>query len=221
MSLDTTFDVAIIGGGVVGATLAWRFAQRGLKVGLFEREPVSLPNGPASVAAAGILSAQAEGEGPSPLFDLLREAEAAHARLAAEVGAETIGYRSNGVLRVALDEAQLEALERERHWQRALGLTVEALTAEAVRALEPALTSALLGANLFPSAARVDSRALLAALVAQGERCGVTRQVATVAAVETEAGQVRGLRIAQGRISAPLVVVAAGAGHKFADGFLG
>lgn len=38
MNASDTFDVAIVGGGIVGLAHAWRASQRGLKVALFERD---------------------------------------------------------------------------------------------------------------------------------------------------------------------------------------
>jgi glycine oxidase len=204
-------DVAVVGGGVAGAAIAWRFAQRKLRVGLFDRSVPNERSGPASPAAAGILCAQVEGEGPGPFFDLLRAAEQAHARLAKELAGSDLGYRTCGVLRVARDEAELADLQRERTWQLERGLEVDALDPAALHALEPALSRDLVGASLFPAGGQIDARALLAELLARGESAGVARRRVSVEGVRVEAGRVQGLTLPGEIVSAPMVVVAAGA----------
>ncbi len=60
-------DIIVIGGGVIGCSIALRLAEAGLKVALIERGRVGCE---ASRAAAGMLSPQADAAGPSPFFDL-------------------------------------------------------------------------------------------------------------------------------------------------------
>lgn len=60
------FDVGIIGGGVIGLACAWRLAQAGARVGVFERGVVGRE---ASWAAAGMLAAQCEAAHHPPTGD--------------------------------------------------------------------------------------------------------------------------------------------------------
>ena len=96
MSLSTC-DVAIIGGGVIGLSCAWRLAQRGAKVHLFERGQVGRE---ASWAAAGMLAAQSEAAVHAPhssaeysqrdaFFQLSLRSRAMYAKLAVELLDET------------------------------------------------------------------------------------------------------------------------------------
>ena len=55
--LQDTTDVAIIGGGVIGLSVAWRAAQRGMRVLVLERDE---PGSGASTVAAGMIAAIAE-----------------------------------------------------------------------------------------------------------------------------------------------------------------
>jgi glycine oxidase len=71
MSGKSTCDVAVIGGGVIGLSCAWRLAQRGAKVHLFERGQVGRE---ASWAAAGMLAAQVEAAVHPPQNESAREA---------------------------------------------------------------------------------------------------------------------------------------------------
>jgi glycine oxidase len=56
---DSTLDLAIVGGGIVGLSIAWRAAQRGLAVAVLEREEFG---GGATHVAAGMLAPVSEVE---------------------------------------------------------------------------------------------------------------------------------------------------------------
>ena len=56
-SLPASVDVAVIGAGIVGLSIAWRLASRGLTVAVFDRGPARAG---ASLAATGMLAAAAE-----------------------------------------------------------------------------------------------------------------------------------------------------------------
>lgn len=91
-------DVAVIGGGVIGLACAWRLAQRGARVALFERSAIGRE---ASFAAAGMLAAQCEAAVHPPashreysaravFFELCLQSRALYANFAAEL-LETTG----------------------------------------------------------------------------------------------------------------------------------
>ena len=64
------YDVAIIGGGVIGSSVAHFLAERGHKVAIVEKQQIASE---ASKAAAGLLGVQAEWDAYDPLFDLARK----------------------------------------------------------------------------------------------------------------------------------------------------
>ena len=73
--LDKAVDVAIIGGGAVGCSVAYHAASRGARVVLFETEEIGSGS---SGALAGMLSGQSEAEKPGPLRDLLVQGREYH-----------------------------------------------------------------------------------------------------------------------------------------------
>jgi len=132
-------DCLIIGGGVVGLSLAWELAQAGLRVHVVERGE---PGREASWAGAGILpAARRTPGGPSldQLSALSRRLHAAWAeRLKAETGIDT-GFRVCGELHVARTAAAVAVIEKEaREWDAA-GLCVERPAVAEVLKREPAL----------------------------------------------------------------------------------
>ena len=60
-----TSDVIVIGGGIIGCSIAWRLAREGARVVLIEREQ---PGAEASSAAAGLLVPEAGPHVPAPLL---------------------------------------------------------------------------------------------------------------------------------------------------------
>ena len=99
-------DVAIVGGGVIGCSIAYHLAGAGARVAVFERSEVG---GEASGAAAGMLAPLADASEGGPFFDLclasLRLFPALAEALREETGID-IEYLPSGILRVATTEAE-------------------------------------------------------------------------------------------------------------------
>jgi glycine oxidase len=169
-----TFDVAVVGGGIVGLAVAWAAARRGLTVCVLERGELGAET---SRVAAGMLAPVTEADaGERALLELgLRSAQmwpGFAAQLGQEAGVD-VGYRECGTLVVARGRDEAEALERERELRARLGLGVQRLLPSAARALEPALAPHVRLALSVPDDHAVDPRLVCAALAAAGERAGV------------------------------------------------
>src|SRR2546427_3531761 len=98
-------DVAVIGGGVIGAACARAAALRGLAVGIFEPGPDPAAASPAS---AGMLAAQIEPL-DNGLVALAVRSRDQYQRLAAELGDTTgiaIGFWAGGIAAIALDRSE-------------------------------------------------------------------------------------------------------------------
>jgi glycine oxidase len=204
-----SYDAAVVGGGLIGLACAWRAAERGLSVVVLERER---PGSGASGVAAGMLAPVTEADfGEEGLLRLGLASREQWPGFAAELeersGMSTF-FSESGALVVAADRDDAEELHRLHSFQRELGLDATWLSARECRRLEPSLAPTIAGGVLAPQDAHVDAAAAVAAL----ERIvhEVTR--AEAQAVEIEHGQVRGVRLADGRlIRARQVLVAAGA----------
>lgn len=211
-------DVAVVGGGVIGLSVAWLTAQSGRHVSLFERGP--LPGGDAADArgagasrvAAGMLAPVSEADAGEPALlraglESLELWPSFAARLEQEAGLSP-GFRPCGTLMVARDADEAAWLERERALRAALGVPVARLRGSEARRREPALAPGVRGALDLPGDHAVDPRALLAALAVACERAGVALHPHHDV-VRWDAGGVElpgGVRAAAGR-----VVIAAGA----------
>jgi glycine oxidase len=216
MDVMERHDVIVIGGGLIGLTIAWRAAQRGLDVLVLERDACA--HG-ATRAAAGMLAPIAEidfGTAGESLLALGLESAAAWPAFADELAAaigEPSRLRTDGTLILARDRDEAEALERQLAHRERLGLPVERLLASEARRIEPALVPSLRMALSIPTEASVDPRwvcdALLVAMRAAGAEL---REGAAVASVTRESGIARGVELESGeRLAGEHVVLATGA----------
>lgn len=210
--MDRGSDVIVVGGGVVGAAIAWRAGQRGLRVTLVDPAPGS----GATPVAAGMLAPVSEAEyGEQAVIALNLASAARYPAFVAELEAATgrqVGYRPCGTLVIAWTAGDLAALRDLHAFQRSLGLAADLVGRRELRALEPALAPGLAGALLAPGDHQVDNRRLHAALLAAVRQVGVEQLTAPVAALRVLDGRVQGVELAGGGFRpAGTVVVAAGA----------
>ncbi len=162
-----SFDVAVVGAGVIGLSVAWRAARSGLRVLVLERDTIGSG---ASHVAAGMLAPVAEADAQeAALLDLGLRSAAAWPAFAAELGVQ---LQTGGTLVVARDRDEAEWLERELALRARLELRAERLLPSAARSREPALAPTLRAAFLAADDHSVDPRALLSALAAAARAAG-------------------------------------------------
>ena len=175
--------ILVIGGGVIGLSIAWRAAQRGLDVMLFDPRP----GAGASSTAAGMLAPVTElhFEGRE-LLALNLESAARYPAFAAELAELTgidVGFRRCGTVAVGWDAADLAAMRQLHAFQRSLGVESALLTSRELRELEPALAAGLPGGLWAENDHQVDNRKLHAALLTAVEQAGGVTVPQRVAAV--------------------------------------
>lgn len=167
------FDVAIAGGGLIGASIALDLANAGLGVGLFDRQEPGLE---ASWAGAGILSPAPESAALIALVPLAKASMAIYpefVRMVEEASGRSAGYRPKGTLQALFSRHAREELSTVIALHHGLGLRAEPLSARDARALEPALSEDLEAGVLRPEEASVDNRALTQAVLEAARRSGV------------------------------------------------
>jgi glycine oxidase len=206
-----SWDVAVAGGGLIGAAVSWRCAQRGLRVCLVDEQP----GGGASHAAAGMLAPVTEaGYGEERLLALCRASLRRYPAFVAElerVGGRSVGLHTGGTLVVGFDADDARELDRLHAYQQELGLAAQRLTASACREREPALTPRLRGGVHVAGDHSVDARALHAALLAAARSAGVELLPARVTGLCRAGASVTGLSTVDGTVAAGTVVLALGA----------
>jgi glycine oxidase len=213
VTIPATADVAVAGAGIIGLSIAWRLALRGLTVAVFERAMVGSG---ASLAATGMLAAAAEHEpGCHDLLALALESQRQWPQFRTALEAQSglaIDFRADGTLVVALGRDEVERLRFRHDLHKRCGLATRWLAGTEVRAMEPALRPSVAAGLLCADDHQVDPPLVMAALrnacLAAGvrlfERCAVI-------GVDLEGGQACGLVTTQGTCRASTVVLTAGA----------
>jgi glycine oxidase len=206
-------DVAIVGGGVIGLSIAWRLAAAGLGVAVFERGEVGSG---ASLAATGMLAAATELEpGGADLLALALESQRSWQRFRDELEAQAgidIDYRAEGTLTVAIGRDEVDRLRFRHELQARRGLATRWLDGAAARALEPALRPSVSAGIFCGEDHQVDPRRLVPALrrAASARGASILEQL-PVRSLDIAGGRVGGVVTAQGRCRAATVVIANGA----------
>jgi glycine oxidase len=212
-------DIVIIGGGVIGTTLAYWLADKSkLEVTLVEGNANFAQNGTASFASAGLLTpAAAIGTNPA-ITSLIKRGFDLYPELAAKLRRDHpelagTGYFELNQLRVASTEADAAELRDRQQWYVEQGLAKEArwLEPKEVAEVEP-----LIGPNfgaIHHRAGLVRPPWLTRTLGRAAAVKGVTFKSANpVTNLVVEGGKVTGVQLQDGEIiEAPKVVLAAGA----------
>ncbi len=209
--------VVVIGGGVIGLTIARALARHGADdVCLIERAGIGHE---ASFAAAGMLAPQAEANSQDDFFRLASRSRDLYADFAASLLEETgidVELDTTGTLFLALTYHDLVDIEKRYEWQTAAGLPVEKLTQSQAQQLEPCISSSVLAALRFPLDVQVENRRLLSALTNSVAQLGVSVITGTsVESLNFERDRISGVQTSRGFISCPAVVVAAGTWSSF------
>jgi glycine oxidase len=203
-------QVAIVGGGVIGACCARAAAQRGLEVTLFAPGPDPRA---ASSASAGMLAAQIE-PADMALLPLAVRSRDLYESLASELKDSTgidIGFQPIGIATVAFEEDRAAALIDVVADQRQAGLRCDWLEATELHERWPGVAPQAVGALFAPEDGALDPTALVRALLADVRQRGVVVEPEPVSGVSTAGGRVMGVTTASSSRPAEQVVIAAGA----------
>ncbi len=207
MALPATASAVVIGGGVVGCSIAYHLARRGLRdVLVLERDGVG--GGTTSKAAGGIRAQFATETEIRFSLESIRVFE----RFEEEFGVDP-GYRKIGYLFLVADPADLAGFERRIALQRRLGVDVRLVTPAEARALVPALrVDDLLAAVWSPGDGVAGPAEVTQGFARRARELGARIvEGVEVTGIELDGGgRVRAVRTGQGRVATPLVVNAAG-----------
>jgi len=203
-------DIAIVGGGLVGAALAFGLARRGAEVTVFDADGDDFH---ASAGNFGLVWVQGKGMNAPAYGDLTRRSAALwpgfHDMLADATGIDP-AYRRSGGLKISLGEAEYAA-QRDTlarlHNQRA-ALDTELISADALRALVPALGPEVRGGTWCADDGHADP---LATLIALRRAAGARVRRCRVQRIAPQTGGFT-LHTAEGPFDATRVVIAAGLG---------
>ncbi len=206
-----TYDVAIIGGGVIGASIAFELAAENLRAIVLDRQE---PGREASWAAAGMLSPAPDSPRDLPLAPFALKSLQLYPQFAAaieEASSKSTGYARDGALEVFFSaEADRERDARLREL-RQLGIAAEAISADAAREMTGATGPAVRSALFLPDEGSVEPRLLIDALLtAARSRSVEIRGGCEVSSLTRDGDRCTGVVAANEKIAAEHVILAAG-----------
>ncbi|MDR4946659.1 glycine oxidase ThiO [Neobacillus cucumis] len=210
--MKNTFDVAIIGGGINGSSIAYQLSKIGKKVVVLEKNQLACE---ASSAAAGMLAAQAEIEQDGPFFQLALKSQSMFQALSNELLEMTgidIEFIQKGMIKIAETEEMAKEVQQQAAFQRNWDPEIEWLNSHSLRELEPSLSTSVTGGMYLPNDGHVQPEKLSKAFAKAAEQLGATILENTeVLSFIYENDQVVGVTTTLGNIHCHQAVLASGA----------
>jgi len=158
----TRFDIAVVGGGLLGRCLAWRASRAGARVVLYEAGSYQGENSAAWVAAGMIAPTTEAIDADTEIVSMGKHSLSLWPRWLAELPVPVF-YRENGTLLVWHREGSAEAVRAQRKVV-SQQLLIEQIASARTSELEPALGTRFPEALYVPNEAQVDNRAFLKAV---------------------------------------------------------
>lgn len=214
--MTQTYDAIVIGAGVMGASLAFHFAERGLKTAILERKVTASG---ATGHSSGLVRMH---------YDLAAESELTFksyklyfSNWRERVGGDC-GFINTGFMQIAKREHE-DRLRGNVANQQRIGINTSVISAEEVRKLFPDLLTDQFDYVAYePDSGYADATLTTNSFLGCAKRNGaVLIQNCEVTAIQTSGGQVTGISTTKGDFSAPIVVNAAGAWAKQVAGLAG
>jgi len=205
MSAGRSYDVVVVGAGIVGSACAYFLARAGLTVAVVERGTVA--SGTTGAGEGNILVSDKE---PGPELELARLSNRLWHELGDELG-PAAELELKGGLVVAAGPVQRKQLDSFAGTQAAAGVQTRPVAPDDLPDLEPHLAAGLAGGVFYPQDMQVQPMMAAALLLRLARDLGADVHLRTeVTGVQTAAGRVTGVRTSRGVLAAGQMVNAAG-----------
>jgi glycine oxidase len=201
--MNSSRDILIIGGGIIGFSLAVELKLRGASVTILAGEIKQ----PAARAAAGMLAPQAERIPASPMLDLCLQSRGLYPtwveQLEEITGLQT-GYWRSGILAPVCENEYYDRPESS-------SVNSQWLDRDAIRQHQIGLGKKIIGGWWYPDDAQVDNRALFRTLQTASKNLGI--EVIQDSAIEIirQGNKVFGVETTTDKLQADRYVLATGA----------
>ena len=198
-------DVVIIGGGVIGSSIAYHLSKRKIEVVLLEKG--DLASG-ASSACDGLIFLQSKK--PGVHLQLALESKKRFDHLGEELEFD-IEYKNHGGMVVIENEQELQAMKLFVEKQQKIGLDVSLLDTDQARKMEPSLSEKILGSAFSPLDGQVNPILLTFAFISAAKKLGT--EVLThieITGIELKSGRIRSIKTSKGEIETDIIINATG-----------
>jgi glycine oxidase len=202
-------DVAVIGAGVIGGSIAHELASRGASVTLLDSRGAGLG---ATQAAAGMLVPYIEGFG-RPILAMAARSLGMYDAFIERVARETgigVGYQRTGSLQVAMADEPIDGLTATAACANAAGIQCALMDGQRLRDADPQISPDARAGLLIPDHGFVVATELVAALLAAAVKRGALVRAPERVHRISRHGQGVEVRLEGERLNARQVVLAAG-----------
>ena len=201
------YDVIIIGGGIIGSSVAWQLARRKKKVLVIERKDVCSGSAGATDGVVGYHTKK-----PGLQLDLAVQSIEMFRTLNRDLETNVeYGFEAGGMQPVE-DKDQWDMLASMAAEQRKSGVDIRMITAEEACSIEPNLNPDIYGALWSPTGGKVNPLAMTFGFARAAKRLGAVYLTETeVTHILTEGGRAVGVNTSAGEFRAECIVDAAGA----------
>jgi glycine oxidase len=210
--MNNVYDVIVVGGGIIGSSVAYQQSKIGRKVLIIEKNQLSCE---ASSAAAGMLGAQAEIDESQDLLRLALQSRTMFPELIHELETLTgihAGFVNKGMIKVAQHPDEIHFLKKQVQYHTEWDPEVKWLETEELLQQESALSEELAGGMFIPNDGQVmaPQLALAFAYGAKAKEADIL-EYCEVEDILSRDHRIEGVKTSQGSFFASTVVAANGA----------
>lgn len=200
-----TSDVVVIGGGVIGCSIAYHLAQRGISTRVIEKDDIAMGTSGACDKAVLLQS-----KNPGLHLEMALKSAQMFPELQKSLDTD-IEFLNHGGMIVIQNEKQWQVMKDFVERQRKAGLDVRLLDRAQARALQPALADDIMGSTNSPMDAEVNPINLTLGLYRAAKKHGAKFSLATrVRDIKLEKGRIKSVETDEGEILCKYVVNATG-----------
>ncbi|MBS4021000.1 MAG: FAD-binding oxidoreductase [Dethiobacter sp.] len=209
-------EIVVIGGGVIGASIAYQLAKRGRSVALVERGDLAF--GASGACDQDIIL---QSKNPGLHLQLALESANIYETLEPELQ-QPIEYKKTGGMIIIETPEEMEVMRGFVKGQRETGLMVEILDREEAGKLQRGLAGHIVGATYSPQDAHVNPIKLTLAFAAAAVKRGTELLLHTeVTGIKQKGGIVKGVKTTSGHIDCEIIINATGAWAPFVGHMIG
>ena len=210
---NNIFDIIVIGGGIIGLSIACEMAEKGKKIVIFEKNKIGME---ASWAAAGTLEPIWDTEdGGDVLLQIKLKSEALWRDFSHKIQKETnidVEYNSSGGLLIAMNSEEMNQLEKTYEVATKYGIDSRILSKEEIISMESNINTEVFGGIFLASECYVNPRKITEALFKYFQKIGgkIHENNKVTGLLEDEDGTIIGVSSSSGKFFAKQVVNCAG-----------
>lgn len=201
------YDAILVGGGIIGSSIAWQLARRGKRVLVLERKDTGSGSAGATDGFVGCHTKK-----PGPQLDLAIQSIRMFDEIRAELGGEVDYEIGAGGMQPVEDKEQWDILSQMVEKQQRSGVDVRMIGPEEALEIVPQLSRDIYGALYSPTANKIDPLKLTYAFLRLAKEQGAeVINGVEVTGFILEHGRCVGVQSSKGEFRAPAVVNCCGA----------